>query len=818
MFCCIPKPQRIQGRLDDILRPIRDGLRDNLPERAPVEDHERTRQQQLDTLKGFAYFYTFDELDKWTADKVLPLQKANTPLLRRAPLDDNLSSSKKAKLTLIHDYAGNYHDYEQYMGADTEESELGVKNYVLNWHSYVENFVYFSHKLVCIPPPAWTNSLHRHGVKSFGTFLVEPGSVMIDRILARNWSTSRNGVKWVYPLATQLTEMAKVYGFDGWLINIEKTFPVRSWNRDLLIGFLEQLKAGVGDGNVLWYDALDSRNRVHYHNGLTEENLAFAKAAGSLLTNYAWTLEHTRKAEAIASMNGLPRERVIFGIDVWAQNTSGASPKRETWPIDGGGGTGTGRAVAALAHLGFSAGVFAPAWAVEHEYKAEEGPCALERAMWAGEALHAKEGCSCEPGTHEPSWYQDLPIVHSAPESAAGSSDFFYSNFVTLEENVKKNGWNSILPSRLLTGRPDDCLHMSLTKDGLTVTVNEENVARLDQPIGPHALRLFNFNATDFQSCELIIKYRQALKADATSFQFHYENSMSTEELESTTCFQVGEEGEITLTHQNPSAKAGLTGLSLVVDGALPPNGSKLIDIISICIRKRNPTKSHTRIDKIWIEPTGLDSDPRLLLSWSLNIKDTRNASDRARGLPESPTTGSIAYFYVNNDRSRRIYSTQDLLQGDVLAKRGEEIKFRISGWGFAGEHITAKTVTLRIPLESQDGSANDRTRRTYGVHQPEQSPLAQFPPPPVFGGFLRSVLRRPRESSDDERSNHVTEHSETSPLLPEMKEAKQSESSSEPTYWKISDESCKTSRWEKLDGSRGSTKSWTAKCDLTKR
>jgi len=112
-----------------------------------MEDKERRRQQQLDILKGFAYFYTFDELDKWRADQVLPLQRANTPLMQRASLEDNSSRPKKAKLTLIHDYAGNYHDYEQHMGADTEQSELGIKNYVLNWHSYVENFVYFSHKV-----------------------------------------------------------------------------------------------------------------------------------------------------------------------------------------------------------------------------------------------------------------------------------------------------------------------------------------------------------------------------------------------------------------------------------------------------------------------------------------------------------------------------------------------------------------------------------------------------------------------------------------------------------------------------------------------
>ena len=128
----------------DILRPIRDGLRDNLPEKPPVEDKERERQQKLDSLKGFAYFYTFDELDSWRAEHVLPLQRANTPLLPR-PTDGPKWTLKKAKLTLIHDYAGNYHDYERNEGSAVGQDS--DKNYILNWHQYVETFVYFSHKV-----------------------------------------------------------------------------------------------------------------------------------------------------------------------------------------------------------------------------------------------------------------------------------------------------------------------------------------------------------------------------------------------------------------------------------------------------------------------------------------------------------------------------------------------------------------------------------------------------------------------------------------------------------------------------------------------
>ena len=50
-----------------------------------------------------------------------------------------------------------------------------------------------------------------------------------------------------------LAAIASVYGFDGWLINIEKAFPKDSWDMFSLLGFLTQLKADLGDGKqVIW--------------------------------------------------------------------------------------------------------------------------------------------------------------------------------------------------------------------------------------------------------------------------------------------------------------------------------------------------------------------------------------------------------------------------------------------------------------------------------------------------------------------------------------------------------------------------------------
>lgn len=139
---------------------------------------------------------------------------------------------------LIHDYAGGYNDYETCQGTIVDK-EL----YSCEYLQYVETFTYFSHKLITIPPPTWTNLCHRNGVQVLGTFIVEPGSDTVESILEQDES----GSFWV---ARRLADIANYYGFDGWLVNIEVNFPVLIWKTEKMEGFLRQLRAGVG--KVIW--------------------------------------------------------------------------------------------------------------------------------------------------------------------------------------------------------------------------------------------------------------------------------------------------------------------------------------------------------------------------------------------------------------------------------------------------------------------------------------------------------------------------------------------------------------------------------------
>jgi endo-beta-N-acetylglucosaminidase D len=226
----------------DILRPIRDGYRHLFPtpDTGPTPE-ERRLQRERDRLKGFTYFDTFVQLEYWNASDSDPLQRSNTPLLPRC---DNAPSQQesKASILLVHDYAGNYHDYES-----VQEADLAEEMYSCEYLQYVESFAYFSHKLVCIPPPTWANNLHRNGVKALGTILLEPQTKETERLL--QYTGDDSNMK--FSLATTLANIAKHYGFDGYLVNIEVSFPREAWSPTILQAFLVQLREELGDDKQL---------------------------------------------------------------------------------------------------------------------------------------------------------------------------------------------------------------------------------------------------------------------------------------------------------------------------------------------------------------------------------------------------------------------------------------------------------------------------------------------------------------------------------------------------------------------------------------
>lgn len=101
----------------------------------------------LEDLESRAYFKSFH----------YPFNKSMVAF-QPVPLPD------RRRMLVCHDMAGGYKD-DKWVQGGTNPDAFGI------WHWYlIDVFVYFSHDLVTLPPPCWTNTAHRHGVKVLNLF------------------------------------------------------------------------------------------------------------------------------------------------------------------------------------------------------------------------------------------------------------------------------------------------------------------------------------------------------------------------------------------------------------------------------------------------------------------------------------------------------------------------------------------------------------------------------------------------------------------------------------------------------------------------
>lgn len=464
-----------------------------------------------------------------------------------------------------------------------------------------------------------------------------------------------------------------------------------------------------------------------------------------MLTNYAWSANMLAEAQLFGKLQGMPPPTIAFGIDVWAQNRPLSDPPRKTFPEDGGGGTGTGCAVKACAAVGFTAGIFAPAWTYEHFPNHGRD---VERAMWEGVALPDALQCGCDtPDTHSKAPYQDMPIARFARESAAGSGRFFYTNFERAFQDRQDCdgrsqfahvGAQAVLPliddpNRKAEQVARDWIsEFDKTRGGIHVHCielrsNPPRAAFLLKTFAPpsgsmhtyppdhlfevrdKAVRLYNLSIHDTTDLDFSITYTKRATPRALDLSIHLGCPHPPIILPSRACnretlvvplddpsqdrlYRPIEKAPEDLLHLDTKDKF-ISHISVMCGGLLPKSQlqpgtvTELFEIHELCIKKRTRSSPHNSLTNLRLVRRAGDCMSHTRLAWNYLADETQRGRS---GMPYSDCTGPFSYFrvYVGEVLIGRVYALACVVPEKETwrLERGGEVKVRIEGYGFDGK------------------------------------------------------------------------------------------------------------------------------------
>ncbi|EFN54696.1 hypothetical protein CHLNCDRAFT_53027 [Chlorella variabilis] len=249
----------------------------------------------------------------------------------------------RPRLLACHDMAGGYGDDRFCQGGSHADFYC-----LRRWHS-LDAFCYFSHRLVTIPPPGWINAAHAHGVPVLGTVITEweAGAAACTRLFGSPAAAEA--------AAARLAAIARHYGFEGWLVNIENA--VERQHIPHLLHFLR-------------YDAVTTEGKLKWQNTLSRLNRPFFDACDAIWVNYTWK----KGTPALVRLEAGERCADVFmGVDCFGRGTYG------------GGGFACDVALRACLEQGLSAALFATGWPYEGDCGADAPACWRQRdaRFWA---------------------------------------------------------------------------------------------------------------------------------------------------------------------------------------------------------------------------------------------------------------------------------------------------------------------------------------------------------------------------------------------------------------------------------------------------
>ncbi|XP_060522438.1 cytosolic endo-beta-N-acetylglucosaminidase isoform X2 [Cylas formicarius] len=255
----------------------------------------------------------------------------------------NRLDSKTVPQTLVcHDYKGGY--LEDRFIYFENESIQGDGYTFYNW-AQIDYFVYFSHHFVTIPPLAWINAGHRNGVKVLGTLITEfkEGTKICDEDIFES-------IPSMMDFAQDLVDLTRIFGFDGWLLNIENEVKNPKILQEFVKLFTELIHNDNEENVVIWYDSVTEDGKLQWQDELNERNRCFFDRCDGIFLNYSWNeqkLINTVENAAHRNFN------VFVGIDVFGRN------------MFGGGKFNTFKAVEMVTRYNLSIALFAPGWTHE---------------------------------------------------------------------------------------------------------------------------------------------------------------------------------------------------------------------------------------------------------------------------------------------------------------------------------------------------------------------------------------------------------------------------------------------------------------------
>lgn len=487
------------------------------------------------------------------------------------------------------------------------------------------------------------------------------------------------------------------------------------------------------------YDALTTSNKVSYQNALNAHNLPFAKACGSVLTNYCWKESDATASIYEALRKNFSLQHTYFGIDVWAQNTTKLSHPRITYPEYGGGGTNTGVAVAKLAELGISAGIFAPAWTFEHFPGHGRG---LEQTVWDGADLPEGTICSCGDSTkrHQPN--ELMSITSFARHYNAGSERFFFTDFsrgFSLHGDKEKDsvfgglsmhaqlGSQSVLPIRAESVGIVSPLqhHLEHLPDRTQLVVEAHNMLSsikmdLSQSSNNWLIPLFKLDMPADGSLRLRISYRD-LSNMPQGICFYLKISGIKYNLTRYDYPQVDHFLDVVIGGPDfpSSLNPRLEELGFYSNAFEIQSVKRLAEMDFICIqpitskKACGPSQQQTYaqafsplaplpqtlqthgISKIHLSLRGEGATRHLRLCWDYTSSDLS-----VEGIPYSRITGPFSYFLVCIDDLNlgRAYATERILPASLSENMaGREVSVKIEGVGFDGQKLANATTVLQF-------------------------------------------------------------------------------------------------------------------------